>query len=102
MCGGQGPPPPLDPWPGQNTTAPRALYSKELRLLAHVLATARAGDPASVCKAIEDFGEEVLGSSGLWLNFKTAAGGSKAEVLSAAVCRAPSHGKPTKNGVVPG
>ena len=67
-CGRQGLPPLLDPWPGQNTIAPRALYSPELRLLAHVSATARVGDPASVCKAIEDFGEEVLDLSGLWLN----------------------------------
>ena len=54
-----GPPPLLEPWPGQNVTAPHALYSKEFHLLAHVLATACTGDPASVCKAIEDFGEEV-------------------------------------------
>ena len=55
----------------------------------HVFDMARPGDPASVCKVIEDFGEDVLGSSGLWLK---VAGGSKAEVLSAAVCRAPSRG----------
>ena len=60
---------------GQTRNPTHALYSKELHLLAHVLATARAGHPASVCKAIEDFGEEVL-----WLK---VAGGSKAEVLSA-------------------
>lgn len=50
---------------------------------------ARAGDPASVCKAIEDFGEEVLPLSESWLKM---AGGSKSEVLSAAMCRAPSRG----------
>ena len=69
--------------------APRIPYSKELGLLSHVLATACAGDPASVCRAVENFGEEVLGSSDLWLK---VAGGVKAEVLTAAVCMAPSQG----------
>ena len=40
--------------------APHVLYSKQLHLLAHVLAMAHTGDPASVCKAIGDLGEEVL------------------------------------------
>jgi len=64
-------------------------YSKELRLLSHVLANARRGDAASVCRAIETFGEDVLGPSGQWLK---VAGGNKADVLEAAVQKAPKGG----------
>ena len=63
-------------------------YSKELCLLSHVLTTALAGDKVSVYNAIEDFGKN-LDSSGLWLK---VAGGNKAEVLSAVVCREPLCG----------
>ena len=90
MCGGQGPPSPLDPWRAQNTTAPRTLYSTELHLLAHVLAMAHEGDPAFVCEAFEDFDKDVLGSF-IWIGWKVV-GGIKAEVLSAALCSAPARG----------
>ena len=86
MCSGDAPPQ-LDPWPGKTMIEPRALRSKELCLLAHVLATACACNPASVCKAVEDFGEQELDSSG---SFLKVAGGSKAQVLTVAVRRAPS------------
>lgn len=69
--------------------APGTPYWKELRLLAHVLNTARRGDPGSVCAAIETFGEDVLNPSGLWLK---VAGGGKADVLAAGVRRAPPKG----------
>ena len=82
-------PPQLDPWPGKTTIEPRALHSKELCLLAYVLATTCTGNPASVCKAVEHFGEWVLASSGLFLK---VAGGSKAQVLTVAVRRAPLRG----------
>lgn len=68
---------------------PGAPYSKELRLLAHVLATARAGDASSVCQAMEGFGQEVLNAEGRWLKI---AGNTKAEVLTAAVRRSPAAG----------
>eukprot|EP00747_Dinoflagellata_sp_TGD_P072321 gnl/TRDRNA2_/TRDRNA2_157431_c2_seq1.p1 gnl/TRDRNA2_/TRDRNA2_157431_c2~~gnl/TRDRNA2_/TRDRNA2_157431_c2_seq1.p1 ORF type:complete len:587 (-),score=52.49 gnl/TRDRNA2_/TRDRNA2_157431_c2_seq1:102-1718(-) len=64
-------------------------YSKELHLLSHVLATAEAGNPGSVCAAIENFGEEVLGSTGLWLKI---AGGSKSDVLTKYMRQAPDKG----------
>eukprot|EP00747_Dinoflagellata_sp_TGD_P095470 gnl/TRDRNA2_/TRDRNA2_166478_c2_seq3.p1 gnl/TRDRNA2_/TRDRNA2_166478_c2~~gnl/TRDRNA2_/TRDRNA2_166478_c2_seq3.p1 ORF type:complete len:445 (-),score=59.94 gnl/TRDRNA2_/TRDRNA2_166478_c2_seq3:34-1368(-) len=81
--------PRLDAWRRQSEFSAHAPYAKELNLLQHVLSVAKPGDPASVCKAIEDFGEEVVCKSGLWLK---VAGGSKAEVLKAAARRAPSHG----------
>ena len=84
VCGGQGPLP-LHLWP----ISSRVPYSKELYLLAHILVTSHAGDPASVCKEIENFGKEVLASSGSWLK---VAGGSKVEVLIAALRRAPLLG----------
>eukprot|EP00747_Dinoflagellata_sp_TGD_P115583 gnl/TRDRNA2_/TRDRNA2_172193_c4_seq3.p2 gnl/TRDRNA2_/TRDRNA2_172193_c4~~gnl/TRDRNA2_/TRDRNA2_172193_c4_seq3.p2 ORF type:complete len:140 (-),score=25.63 gnl/TRDRNA2_/TRDRNA2_172193_c4_seq3:261-680(-) len=60
------------------------LYSKELSVLLHVLATAHAGNPASVCKAVEDFGLEASDVSRLFLK---VAAGTKAEVLKAALHR---------------
>jgi len=68
---------------------PGAPYSKELRLLAHVLATGRAGDAASVCEAMEGFGQDVLRDEGRWLKI---AGNTKADVLAAAVRLSPSAG----------
>ena len=59
-CSGQGPPALLGTWTEQKMFTPRALYSKELSLLAHVLTTACAGAPKSVCNAVEHFGEEVI------------------------------------------
>lgn len=56
-------------------------YSKELRLMEHVLDTAKAGHPTSACQAIEYYGEGVLGKTSQWL--KVAAGG-KMEILRAA------------------
>lgn len=64
-------------------------YAKEMRLLAHVLTTARAGDAVSVCTAIERFGEDVLNPEGKWLKI---AGGTKADVLKVAVEQAPDGG----------
>lgn len=64
-------------------------YSKELRLLAHVIAEARPGDARSVCEAMETFGAGLLQGGRQWLKI---AGGSKAEVLTAAIQRAPSGG----------
>jgi len=66
-----------------------APYSKELRLLASVLATASAGDPHSVCGAIERFGAETARKESLWLK---VAGGLKTAVLLAALELAPSSG----------
>lgn len=68
---------------------PRTPYSKELRLLAHVLETARFGDAEAVCEAMERFGEDVLSPSGQWLKI---AGDVKADVLAHAVRRAPDRG----------
>ncbi|CAE8708402.1 unnamed protein product [Polarella glacialis] len=64
-------------------------YSKELRLLAHVFENARAGDPISVCDAIEHFGEEVLNPAGQWLK---VAGRHKATILEHAMREAPRGG----------
>lgn len=64
-------------------------YAKELRLLDHVLQRARPGDAASVCEALEDFGESVLGSSGEWLKLMA---GAKAKILLAAAAGAPPGG----------
>ncbi|CAE8650753.1 unnamed protein product [Polarella glacialis] len=59
------------------------LYSKELSLLQHVLHSVDlSGGAPAICGSIEDFGERVLGSAGLWLK---VAGGVKAHVLAAAV-----------------
>lgn len=59
-------------------------YSKELRLLQHVVERAERGNPKSICETIESFGDEVLvrGKARLWLKI---AGGVKTEVLTAAV-----------------
>ncbi|CAE7322574.1 COMT [Symbiodinium natans] len=65
-----------------------APYSKELRLLSHVLRTATAGSPQSVCESIEGFGSRMLGQSRSWLKL---AGGSKAPVLTCASQAAPPH-----------
>ena len=84
-------PPQVDPRPGKTTIEPCALHSKELCLLAHVLATACSGNPASSCQAVEDLGEQVLDtvdSSGLFLK---VVGGSKAQVLTVAVRRPTSR-----------
>merc|ERR1719217_367437 len=72
-----------------SSLGPDVPYSKELRLLNHVFQTATGGDPLSIVKAIEDFGDNVLGQTGLWLK---VAGGSKSEVLANAVRNAPKHG----------
>merc|ERR1719174_3449742 len=61
-------------------------HEKELRLLAHVLSTAHAGDARSVCDAIEGFGCSLLAPSGQWLKI---AGGAKAGVLVQVVLNAP-------------
>eukprot|EP00439_Symbiodinium_sp_Y106_P078824 s461_g17.t1 len=63
-----------------------APYSKELRLLLHVLHRATAGSPASVCENIEGFGSHLLGQSRSWLKL---AGGNKAPVLICASQAAP-------------
>lgn len=65
-----------------------APYEKELRLLHHVLEHATAGDPSSVCTAIEDYGEVLLGPSRQWLK---VAGGSKAQLITAAGRGAPCN-----------
>ena len=70
-------------------------YSKELRLLQHVLDNAEPGNPASVCEAVERFGEEVLPPDGLWLK---VAGGVKAKVLASAIRGAPDQGSILKIG----
>lgn len=64
-------------------------YSKELRLLAHVLETATPGDAGAVCDAVENFGKSVLNPSGLWLK---VAGDAKAVVLTAAMAGKPERG----------
>eukprot|EP00747_Dinoflagellata_sp_TGD_P114049 gnl/TRDRNA2_/TRDRNA2_171853_c5_seq1.p1 gnl/TRDRNA2_/TRDRNA2_171853_c5~~gnl/TRDRNA2_/TRDRNA2_171853_c5_seq1.p1 ORF type:complete len:162 (+),score=21.62 gnl/TRDRNA2_/TRDRNA2_171853_c5_seq1:418-903(+) len=87
-CSAEGQPSFLEHQLRQDTIQMQVLYSKEWHLLAYAVTTAGTGDPASVCKTIESFGEEVLGSSTLWLK---VAGGNKAAVLSSAVCTAPSH-----------
>ncbi|CAE7230858.1 COMT [Symbiodinium microadriaticum] len=66
-----------------SATAP---YSKELRLLLHVLHTATAGSPSSVCENIEGFGSHLLGQSRSWLKL---AGGNKAPILTCASQAAP-------------
>ncbi|CAL1144507.1 unnamed protein product [Cladocopium goreaui] len=59
-------------------------YAKELRLLQHVMQKAPQGDPAAICEAIENFGDEILvrGKARLWLKI---AGGIKTDVLTAAI-----------------
>jgi len=64
-------------------------YQKEQRLLQYVLDNASPGDPASVCAAIEKFGEGVLGPTGSWLKI---AGDAKARVLESAILSAPRGG----------
>jgi len=66
-----------------------APYSKELRLLAHVMETATPGDPMSVCEAVESFGKKVLNPSGQWLK---VAGDAKAVVLTSAMSGKPRGG----------
>eukprot|EP00931_Biecheleriopsis_adriatica_P124187 TRINITY_DN9929_c1_g1_i1.p1 TRINITY_DN9929_c1_g1~~TRINITY_DN9929_c1_g1_i1.p1 ORF type:complete len:830 (+),score=177.74 TRINITY_DN9929_c1_g1_i1:144-2492(+) len=66
--------------------AAAAPYAKELRLLKHVLETAKSGDQASVCAAIESFGSSVLSTSRSWLK---VVGDRKANILTAAACGAP-------------
>jgi len=58
--------------PGQNTITETVLYAKELCLASHVLVTAHAGDPASLCEVVENFGEDILASPGTF--FKVADG----------------------------
>lgn len=84
-------PPSLPPklWSAPNAIDPHGSYSKELRLLMHVSVAAHMGDPASVCQAVENFGEEALGSSGLHLK---VAAGRKAEVLIDVLHTATLHG----------
>eukprot|EP00931_Biecheleriopsis_adriatica_P116713 TRINITY_DN92321_c0_g1_i1.p1 TRINITY_DN92321_c0_g1~~TRINITY_DN92321_c0_g1_i1.p1 ORF type:complete len:419 (-),score=76.54 TRINITY_DN92321_c0_g1_i1:42-1262(-) len=64
-------------------------YSKELKLLAHVFETAEAGNPVSVCEAIEHFGEGVLNPAGQWLK---VAGRHKATVLAKSMKLCPRGG----------
>ncbi|CAK0852442.1 unnamed protein product [Prorocentrum cordatum] len=65
----------------------RAPYAKELALLQHVLATATRGDPASVCAAMQRFGEDTLALSRRWLKI---VAGEKAGVVASALRRAPA------------
>eukprot|EP00929_Paragymnodinium_shiwhaense_P072532 TRINITY_DN36819_c0_g1_i1.p1 TRINITY_DN36819_c0_g1~~TRINITY_DN36819_c0_g1_i1.p1 ORF type:complete len:383 (-),score=79.46 TRINITY_DN36819_c0_g1_i1:424-1572(-) len=88
-CGMAGQPPSMEKSLKPARISHNVPYSKELRLLSHVLATAKQGDPLSVCKAIESFGDDVLNPGGQWL--KVAAGG-KAHVLADAVQKAPKGG----------
>jgi len=62
-------------------------YAKEIRLLQHVFKHAKRGDPASVVRSIEYYGEGVL--RGQWLK---VAGGGKVPVLQAVVRAAPPGG----------
>lgn len=64
-------------------------YSKELRVLAHVLATAAPGDAASACAAVERFGEGTLPGTSHWLKI---AGGAKANLLVSCAQWAPQQG----------
>jgi len=66
-----------------------ASHAKELRLLATVLSTAQAGNPSSVCAAIEKFGQELAPTAGQWLKI---AGGAKATILCSALRLAPEDG----------
>eukprot|EP00913_Durusdinium_trenchii_P013297 g12480.t1 len=86
-CKGEERPPPKA-FKGSNIQA-GSPYSKELRLLAHVFETATAGDPSSVCDAIERFGEDVLNPAGQWLK---VAGRHKTTVLSKAMKNCPKGG----------
>lgn len=73
-------------------------HEKEARLLAHVLATAPAGNPVAICQAIEEFGRVNLsrryGGSGGWApsagQWLKVAGDEKANVLAMAARMAPS------------
>jgi len=76
--------------PAKSSSIPAGTpYSKELRLLAHVLETATPGDPLSVCEAIESFGKNVLNPGGQWLK---VAGDAKAVVLTSAMRGKPKQG----------
>ncbi|CAK0856138.1 unnamed protein product [Prorocentrum cordatum] len=86
-CGGA--PGEFVPSAGGSGPARGEAYAKELRLLAHVLGTASAGDVGSVCAAVEGFGQEALPGSSQWLK---VAGGAKAQVLADAALLAPSGG----------
>lgn len=88
-CGGQGPPPTHEASMRVSDVPQGTPYWKELRLLAHVMEVAEPRNPVSICDAIENFGEDVLNPSGLWLK---VAGRSKASVLAAALKWAPQHG----------
>jgi len=93
-CGGGGGPFRTRPPPANGSLRAADIplgspYAKELRLLAHVLATAQPGDAASVCDAIERFGEDVLSAEGRWLKI---AGRAKADVLKVSVEQAPDRG----------
>mmetsp|Transcript_84041 Transcript_84041/g.160542 ORF Transcript_84041/g.160542 Transcript_84041/m.160542 type:complete len:389 (+) Transcript_84041:758-1924(+) len=86
LPGAAGPLPGSIDFMGQLT--PGDAHEKELRLLAHVLSTATAGDAESVCKAVEVFGCDVLVPAGQWLK---VAGGPKSEILMHAICAAPTN-----------
>lgn len=65
-------------------------YAKEIRLLQHVFREACRGEPVTVCAAIEQFGEGVLGGRGQWLK---VAGGAKSGCLRAVMQGAPPGGQ---------
>ena len=58
----------------------RGAYARELSLLRYVLMEAKAGNPASLCEAVEAH-SQLLGKEGMWSKI---AGGSKADCLLAA------------------
>lgn len=91
LLGQPGPEPALKARPAVKAASIKSgtPYSKELRLLAHVLETATPGDAASVCAAVEHFGKSVLNPSGQWLK---VAGDSKAVVLTSAMKGKPKQG----------
>ena len=78
------------PVPGDRDVVCRTVasvpYAKEFGLLAYALSQRYQGNAAAVCEAMESYAQEVLGASGVWLKM---AGGAKAYVLVAAMCRAP-------------
>jgi len=62
---------------------------KELKLLTYVLSNAHAGDPRSVCEAVEQYASNYLLPRGLWLKI---VGGVKAAALANWMREAPTHG----------
>lgn len=90
-------PEPIRPAGSGSSHAPRpslgSSHGKELCLLRYVLASACPGSPASVCEAVERFGEEVLGANRLW---SKVAGGAKGSILAVAAQAA----VPTSAGVL--